>query len=285
LITPARFVSTAGMTKLPIGVLVPLVPEPEAEIRKVVELGLHSCQVCSWNPAVWTNATGEKLIAAAKQHGVTITTFWAGYPGPAQWNFKNGPDTIGLVPAAYRAMRVEALQKAADFAAHFHLPSITTHVGFLPVNPSDPVFIDSVAAIKQVARHCKTRGIEFWFETGQETPVTLLRTIEQVGTGNLGINLDPANLILYGMANPIDALDVFGKYVRDVHAKDGIYPTSGDELGHEVPLGDGKVNFPALIPKLKACGYQGALTIEREISGTQQISDIKKAIRILEPLC
>jgi len=273
------------MTQLPIGVLVPLKPEPEAEIHKVTELGLHSCQVCSWDPAVWTKVTGEKLVAAAKKHGVTITTFWAGYPGPAQWNFQSGPETIGLVPATYRAMRVAALQKAADFAARFHLPSITTHVGFLPVNPGDPVFVDSVAAIKQVASHCQTRGIEFWFETGQETPVTLLRTIEQVGTGNLGINLDPANLILYGMANPVDALDVFGQYVRGVHAKDGLYPTTGDKLGREVALGDGKVNFPVLIPKLKAGGYHGALTIEREISGAQQIADIQKAIKLLEPLC
>ena len=117
------------MTKLPIGVLVALVPEPEPEIRKVVELGLRSCQVCSWNPDVWTKTTGEKLIAAAKKHGVTITTFWAGYPGPAVWNFREGPGTIGLVPADFRDMRVEVLKKAADFAAQFKLPSITTHVG------------------------------------------------------------------------------------------------------------------------------------------------------------
>ncbi len=273
------------MAKLPIGVLVPLVPEPEPEIHKVTALGLRSCQVCSWNPAVWTKITGEKLVAAARQHGVTISTFWAGYPGPAVWNFLEGPATIGLVPQEYRAMRVAALKQAADFAAQFQLPSITTHVGFLPVNPRDPVFVETVAAIRDVAEHCRTRGLEFWFETGQETPVTLLRAIEQVGTGNLGINLDPANLILYGMANPVDALDVFGHYVRGVHAKDGLYPTTGNELGREVPLGEGRVNFPALIPKLKDCGFTGALTIEREISGDQQIADIKKAIHLLTPLC
>ena len=79
----------------------------------------------------------------------------------------------------------------------------------------------------------------------------------------MGINLDPANLILYGKSNPIDALDVFGEYVRDVHAKDGCYPTDGKNLGKEMPLGTGKVNFPAFIKKLKEIGYDKTLTIER----------------------
>ncbi|MCK4601181.1 MAG: sugar phosphate isomerase/epimerase [Phycisphaerae bacterium] len=273
------------MAKLEIGVIVPLVNEPEPEMQKVADLGLRSCQVVSWDPAVWTDRTGERLIAAAEKLGVEITTFWSGYPGPAVWNFIEGPTTIGLVPPEYRQMRVEVLKKAADFAAKLKLASITTHVGFLPENPNDPMYDGAVGAIGQVAGHCADLGIGFWFETGQETPVTLLRTIERVATGNLGINLDPANLILYGKANPIDALDVFGKFVRGVHAKDGLYPTDGDNLGKEVPLGEGKVNFPALAAKLKSLGFAGALTIEREIAGEQQIVDIKKAIELLRPLC
>jgi L-ribulose-5-phosphate 3-epimerase len=142
-----------------------------------------------------------------------------------------------------------------------------------------------VEALKTVAQTCLGLGVQFWFETGQETPITLLRTIEDIGTENLGINLDPANLLMYGKANPVDALDVFGQWVRGVHAKDGEYPTDGRDLGHEKPMGEGRVNFPALVPKLKACGYRGHLTIEREISGPKQIEDIQRAVAILEPLC
>ena len=109
--------------------------------------------------------------------------------------------------------------------------------------------------------------------------------IQDLGEDNLGVNLDPANLLMYGKANPVDALDVFGRYVRDVHMKDGLYPTDGDHLGKEVSLGEGKVNVPALVAKLKSIGYAGPLTIEREISGDQQIADIRKAIALLEPLC
>jgi sugar phosphate isomerase/epimerase len=89
---------------------------------------------------------------------------------------------------------------------------------------------------------------------------------------------------MYGKANPVDALDVFGAHIVGVHAKDGDYPTNGRELGPEKPLGDGRVNFPKLVPKLKALGYTGALTIEREITGPQQIADIRRAIDLLTPL-
>jgi sugar phosphate isomerase/epimerase len=87
---------------------------------------------------------------------------------------------------------------------------------------------------------------------------------------------------MYGKANPVDALDVFGTYVRGVHAKDGEYPTDGRKLGVEKPLGEGRVNFPALLAKLDGLGFDGALTIEREISGPQQIADIRAGKQFLE---
>jgi sugar phosphate isomerase/epimerase len=273
------------MPRLDIGVLVGLNDEIENELGKVVDFGLRSCQVCSWDPAVWTEAMGGRLAAARDRLGVRVSTFWSGYPGPAVWNFIEGPGTLGLVPPAYRAMRIEALKQAGDFAARWKLPSITTHVGFIPENPKDELYPGLVEALKQVAGHCADKGVGFNFETGQETPVALLRTIERVNTGNLGINLDGGNLILYGKASPVDALDVFGKYVRDTHCKDGLYPTNGTDLGTEVPLGEGKANFPVLVPKLKALGYTGPLTIEREIGGPQQAADIRRAIELLRPLC
>ena len=110
----------------------------------------------------------------------------------------------------------------------------------------------------------------------------MLRCFEQVGTDNLGVNLDTANLILYGKANPVDALDVFGKYVRNLHAKDGLYPTNGHDLGTEMPVGQGKVDFPSLFQKLHALGYDGVVTIEREISGEQQTKDIMEAKAYLQ---
>jgi len=273
------------MEKLKLGVIVSLEQGPEKELKKVNELGFSTCQLACWDISLVNPAVAEHVRKEAEKNKVSITTYWAGLPGPAVWNFIEGPSTIGLVPLKYRKERLEALKKSSDFAKAIGAPSITTHTGFIPENPKDELYRSLIPLLKEIASYCEANGQHFCFETGQETPVTLLRTIEDIGANNLGINLDPANLIMYGKANPVDALDIIGKYVMGVHAKDGEYPTTGRELGREKPLGKGRVNYPALIRKLKALGYRGALTIEREISGDQQIRDILLAKQILEKLC
>jgi len=268
--------------KLQLGVMVHLRDDPEAAIKKVADLGLETCQL-GWPPTM-TVEDGRMVRGLADDHGVTITTLWAALPGMAVWNFIEGPITIGLVPPEWRAIRVQTLENAARIAGEIGVQSITTHCGFIAEYPGDPLYAGTIVALKQVARACEAAGVEFWFETGQETPITLLRTIQDVGSDKLGINLDPANLLMYGKANPVDALDTFGQHVRGVHAKDGHYPTEGNSLGKEAPMGEGRVNFPVLVPKLKGMGFRGALTIEREISGEKQVEDIKRAIEILTPL-
>ncbi|NLD73518.1 MAG: sugar phosphate isomerase/epimerase, partial [Chloroflexi bacterium] len=148
---------------------------------------------------------------------------------------------------------------------------------FIPENPSTTEYRDVVVAIREVARYCQGLGLFFNFETGQETPTTLMRTIKDVGLDNLGINEDPANLLMYGKANPVDAAEIYGDRVRGVHVKDGRYPTDGRRLGAETPIGEGLVDFPRLVETLRRHGYEGAWIIEREISGPQQIEDIRRA--------
>jgi sugar phosphate isomerase/epimerase len=190
------------------------------------------------------------------------------------WNFFDGPYALGLVPPEYRTLRVQNLCDGADFAKKLGVTDVATHMGFIPENPSDPNFPGLCIAIRHVAEHLKANGQYLLFESGQETPITMLRCFERVGTDNLAVNLDTANLILYGKGNPVDALDVIGKYVRNLHAKDGKFPTNGMNLGEETRLGEGKANFPALIRGLKALGYDSHITIEREIDGDEQIRDI-----------
>ena len=209
--------------------------------------GFDNCQLLSWDPAAWTLENADAVNALTKQYGVTISAFWCGWEGPKFWNFTEGPESLGIVPVAFRALRVQNLLDGAAYAKRLNIADVVTHMGFIPENMSDPAWPGVVTAVKAVAYQLKRNGQNLLFETGQETPVVLLRLFETVNTGNLFINLDPANLILYGKGNPVDALDVFGKYVRGVHAKDGLYPTNGYELGEEVKVGEGKVNFPKFL--------------------------------------
>ena len=266
-----------------IGVMIPLKADTDVltEFKKAKDMQLDSCQISIWDMSLYTDDNAAAICAAAQQTGLEISTLWAGWSGPKEWNFSFGPVTLGLVPAAYRGTRLHDLEKAVDFAEKIHVANIATHVGFLPENPRDPDYIGTIGALRHLCRMMKEKNQTFLFETGQETPVTILRAIEDIGYDNVGINFDTANLILYGKANSADAVRIFGKYIRDTHIKDGLFPTNGSALGKEVPVGQGRADFPVILEELKKCGYTGPFTIEREIRGEQQTRDIIAARALL----
>lgn len=247
------------------------------EMQKIKSMQLDTCQLSVWDTAVYTKENAEKVLAASKETGILVSTLWAGWSKPAVWDLINGPLTLGLVPATYRYSRSREVLAAIPFAQQIGVKQIATHVGFMPENPHDPDYMGTICILRHICACMKEKGITFLFETGQETPVTLLRAIEDIGADNVGINFDTANLVLYGKANPVDALRVFGKYVRDLHIKDGLYPTDGRHLGQEVAAGEGIANFPMIVKMLKDLGYNGSFTIEREIDGDQQTQDIIRA--------
>ena len=256
--------------------------EMSKKFNDMLSEGFDNCQLISWAPALWTDENAAALKKMTDDMKITVSAFWCGWEGPCVWNFYEGQTTLGLVPPEYREMRIKNLCDGADFAAKLGVKDVVTHMGFIPENPNDPQFPLFCDAVRRVAEHLKKNGQNLLFETGQETPVTMLRCFETVGTDNLRVNLDTANVILYGKANPVDALDVFGKYVAGIHAKDGFYPVNGRELGAEARIGDGKVDFPALFRKLRELGYDAYVTIEREIDGEQQTEDIRYAKKYLE---
>ncbi|MDD4688277.1 MAG: sugar phosphate isomerase/epimerase [Eubacteriales bacterium] len=267
-----------------LGVILGLDLDIRDAFKKLADIDIHTCQLNCWDARYFTYEMAEQVREASKEFDIEITALWCGWSGPAVWDFYSGPATLGLVPSKYRGTRLKELKKGSDFAVEIGVDKMITHVGFIPEIPTSDEYIQLLPVLKGLAEYVKSNKQYFLFETGQETPVTLLRTIEEIGTGNLGINLDPANLILYGKANPVDALDVFGKYVMGVHGKDGDYPTDGKNLGEEKRIGDGKVNYPLFIQKLRAVGYDGAITIEREIHGEKQIEDIVYSKKYLEKL-
>ena len=265
---------------MPLGIIMSI-GDAARDLARVRELGFGTCQL------VVSDYTVEHAAAVKKEldvNGLLPTTLICMGPGAYVWNFYEGPKTIGLVPREHRAERVKRLHKGIAFCREAGIPAVHAHFGFIPEDPNDVLYGEFIAVMKDVARFALERGIDIYFETGQETPVTLLRAIEDIGTPNLGVNYDTANLILYGKANPVDGLDVVGPYVRALHAKDGLYPTNPRELGTETPIGEGKVDFPAVFAKLKELRFRGHVIIEREISGPRQVEDIMKSKEYLEGL-
>ena len=264
--------------RFPLGLIVGVDNDADAAIKKVHNLGLPTCEVLVES---FGSDAATALVQALDRYNIKATSLFSLGPGRKVWNFYEGPTTIGLVPPAWRRARIDGLKQASDFAKQCNIAMVQTHCGFIPEDPNLESYSAVVEAIWEVANHCRTNGQTFLYHTGQETPTTLLRALEDVGLDNQGIGLDAGNLLLYGKANPLDALDVIGSHVRAIHAKDGLYPTNPRLLGKEVPIGQGKVDFPRFLQRLKDLGYQGAITIEREISGPQQIEDVKQSIKYL----
>ncbi len=262
-------------SKITIGVIQYDWTNLDKSFKELHDAGFGSCQL-NYNKKAANNASAEQIKAASKKYNIKVTTL-VGVPGHSVWNFRQGPATIGLVPSEGRAEKLQAYHNMIDFCVLAGIPAMHSHFGFIPEDPSSAQYKDFIEVMKGLAGYAKDRGIMIYFETGQETPTTLIRAIKDIGTGNVFINCDLANLLMYGKANSLDAVKLFGNLIKDVHAKDGKYPDPNNpyELGQEVNIPLGEVNFPVVIKQLKKQGYEGAITIECELNGNQHDYVIK----------
>ena len=285
-IHPIPFFAEPDIPKLSpmaLGLLISPYGNAEATIKRVHDMGFSNCFL-SLDGYInkFTPEAAKQIGDLLAKYNLVATTVEVVGPPPLEWNFLEGPSTIGLVPPKTRAARIDALRQVSDFAKLLGIKQVQTHCGFIPEDPADALYPGSVEAVRSVAQHCQENGQYFLMETGQETPTTMSRMIRDVAMPNLGVGLDTANLILYGKANPVDAVDILGEHVRSIHAKDGKWPTDPNKLGEEVLIGKGLVDFKTVFSKLHKLGYTGAITIERETSGPQQIEDVKNEKMYLE---
>lgn len=259
----------------------------EAQFEQAKRLGFDRVQIALWRMEHLNEESANETNMLLRKYGLICTEIWCGWQKPAMWDFKYGPSNLGLVPAEYRAIRTQNLLDGAAYARVLGVSDVITHLGFIPVNPLDPDYTGLIIALKHITAEYAKYEQFFSFETGQEPPVVVKRCIEDVGAQNMGVNYDPANLMIYGNANALDGLQLLGPYVRSVHAKDGTYPTGGYLLGEETVLGEGDVQIAEFIERLKELGYSGTLSIEHErknLTLERKEEEILIAKKLLESL-
>ena len=167
--------------------------------------GFGSCEL-SYQKKVYTKDFAEKVKAASKKHNIKVTTV-VGVPGShCVWNFRQGPATIGLVPTEERAEKVAMYQDMIDFCQMAEIPAMHSHFGFIPEDPSSEQYKDFIKVMQDLANYAKQRGVMIYFETGQETPTTLIRAIKDIATGNVFVNCDLANFCLLYTSDAADEL-------------------------------------------------------------------------------
>ena len=257
---------------------------PDQIVSSVVSLGVRCGQLGVHGTADIGPEAQRAWKSALEQHGVTVVTAFPGFAGESYESIPICAATVGFVPPATRAEREERTYRVSDFANALGIPGMASHIGCLPHDTSHPDYVDVRDLMRRVCDYCAKNGQTFALETGQEPAENLLQFLRDVGRDNLGINFDPANLILYGFGGPLEALELVKKHLLTVHCKDGTFPTKKGEWGKETPLGAGDVGMDRFVAKLKQIGYTGPLTIEREIVGQEQRADILQAIALLERL-
>jgi sugar phosphate isomerase/epimerase len=245
------------------------------------DLGIPTVQL--QYPAQLDTSQGlEEIQAALQETGIEITTVFCGFAGESYADIPTVRATVGLVPADTRAERIAKIHQISLFAEKLGVDRVAVHIGFIPEDRQDPDYLTLVDTMRELCDAVAARGQVFALETGQETATTLQGFLEDVARPNLLVNFDPANMILYGNDNPLEAMDVLAPWIDGVHCKDGLWPTEPDQLGEEVPFGQGQVDAKAWLQKVIAIGYTGPLTIEREISGEDQKRDIVAAKELIE---
>ena len=277
------------MDKWPIGVFASVDAGLGVHLEVAQELSIPTVQLHAPHQASRTKQAARDFLDRIGSAGITLTAVFGGFDGESYASIPETVRTVGLVPEESRAARVQEMKEISDFSKQLECETVALHIGFVPPDRSGESYRGLLDVTRDLLDHVAANGQQLNLETGQESADHLLEFIDDVGRDNLFINFDPANMILYGTGNPIEALKQVGHLVRSVHCKDATWAADevrGKEWGAEVALGEGDVGMETYLRTLKEIGYVGPLTIEREIpqDPQRQKADIGHAVRLLTGL-
>ena len=278
------------MYQFPIGVILDSfrLDIPSA-LKKAVEVGAKGIQVYStYGEMSPENLTGQKqkdFLKMVKDNGLVISAL-CGDLGHGFGNAEKNPELI------------ERSKRILDLAKELETNIVTTHIGVVPNDPEHERYKIMQDACFQLAQYADSLDAHFAIETGPEIAVTLKGFLDALHSTGVAVNLDPANLVMVTGDDPVQAVYTLKDYIVHIHAKDGkrnyyrapeeVYGLVESEMLAspsfvELPLGDGKVPFPAYLKALEDIGYKGFLTIDRE-TGDNPEADIRKAENFLTGL-
>lgn len=261
-----EIVTTAKKTKWPVGVFTSIDAGLGVNLAVAHELGIPTIQLHAPHQSTRTEENATQFLNRINELDIELTAVFGGFDGESYADIPTVEQSVGLVPESTRAGRVKEMKEISDFAKLLGCNVVALHLGFVPHDTNDPGYASIVETTRELCDYVKANGQNLHLETGQETAAGLVQFIKDVGVDNLFVNFDPANMILYGTGEPIEALKLLGSKVRSVHCKDATWADNpGKEWGEEVPLGKGDVGIENYLSALKEIGYDGPLTIEREI--------------------
>lgn len=275
------------MSRWPIGIFTSVGAGLGLPLPVAVELGISTIHLHAPPATRRSAAEAEQLASDLSAAGIDVTCLFAGFAGESYADIPTVERTVGLVNPDTRAERTAELKQISDFGALLQVPAVGLHIGFVPHDTSSAAYAELVELVRDICEYCTERGQGLHLETGQETAPALLDFLQEVGSANLGVNFDPANMILYGAGEPLSALKLLGAHIRSVHCKDARWSAQpGVTWGEETPLGEGEVDMRAFLSTLDQIGYTGPLTIEREIpeEPERQRAEIGQAVQLLNTL-
>ena len=220
----------------------------------------------------WLNAATQ-----LNEAGVEIISGMLATVGEDYSSLASIAATGGVRPDETWPATLERAKNVAQIAVELKLPRVTMHAGFLPEDQCDErsAIIDR---LQQLGDLFGSNDIDLALETGQETGDILVEVLQELSHPSIGVNFDPANMILYNKGNPIDAMETLLPWIRQIHIKDAVATDVDGEWGCEVPVGTGDVDWDSFL----AAVPEGVdLVIERE-AGEDRIADIKTAITLLK---
>jgi sugar phosphate isomerase/epimerase len=256
-------------------------------LAEIKSLGVRCGQLGFFGTTPLTESAAARWQADLARENFTVVTVFAAYNGESYADIPTVARTVGFVPPDTREERERRTLDLSDFAARLGVGGIACHIGCVPEDRAHPDYAAVRDMVRRVCDRAAGHSQTFALETGQEPAQVLLAFFKDVDRPNLRINFDPANMILYGTGDPIDALRTLAPHVVSVHCKDGDWPPKGvpGALGTERPLGSGSVGIERFVATLRDIGFRGPLNVEREAEDQRErLSDIRKAVQLLRSL-